>query len=682
MRRASLAAALSTAALVAGGAGPASAAPTPRCDPLDQAACLLPWPNDYFTRQDRSSATGRRLALTADQMPRNAQGVAIDPEPYNASDGFSPGQTIVTKVPGLDNAQAFARSALVPQTDLARTYDPDQRVVVIDARTGERHLIWAELDSNASSDRDRLLLVHPAVNWREGHRYVVALRNLRGAEGSLLEPGPAFRTFRDRLPSRDRDVRRRRGHMERIFRKLRRAGIERDDLYLAWDFTVATARTLASRALSIRDRAFAELGDHNLGDRRVDGSPPPFRITRIIDFTPQENPGVARRVEGTVTVPCFLDQRGCPPGSRFSLHRRGLPVRLEGNMHERRWICLVPRGASATHPAKPVIYGHGLLGSAEEVAGLGPFAALGNAVMCATDWTGFSSEDVPNVLSVLQDLSRFPTMVDRTQQGFLDFLFLGRLLLHPGGVATAPPFQDAAGHSLIDHTRLYYAGGSQGGILGGALTALAPDFDRAALIVGGMNYSLLLQRAVPFDQFAAILKPAYPSDLERQLVLSMIQVLWDRGEANGYAWHMTRDPYRNTPRHTVLLHEAFGDHQVANVAAEVEARTIGLRLRTPAVDPGRSADREPYYGIRPIPELPWHGSALVVFDIGPLRAGGLGTPTPPAANLPNRLGVDPHGVAPREPAAALQYFAFLAPDGVFVDTCGPHPCYAAGWTGP
>ena len=49
----------------------------------------------------------------------------------------------------------------------------------------------------------------------------------------------------------------------------------------------------------------------------------------------------------------------------------------------------------------------------------------------------------------------------------------------------------------------------------------------------------------------------------------MIQMLWDRGEANGYAWHMTSDPYANTPLHTVLLHEAFGDHQVANVATEV-----------------------------------------------------------------------------------------------------------------
>jgi hypothetical protein len=57
---------------------------------------------------DRSSATGRRLALTADQMPRNAQGVPIDPGPTTRRTAFSPGQTIVTKVPGLDNAQAFA----------------------------------------------------------------------------------------------------------------------------------------------------------------------------------------------------------------------------------------------------------------------------------------------------------------------------------------------------------------------------------------------------------------------------------------------------------------------------------------------------------------------------------------------------------------------------------------------
>ena len=665
--------------VVAVGAAPASAAP--RCDPIDPAACLLPFPNDHFTRADDDTATGRRLALQTGQMPRNKDGVPIDPEPYNASDGFSPGQIVVTKVPGLDSQAAFDRSGLVPQTDLARAYDEDQPVVVIDTHTGERHLIWAELDANATQDAARALLVHPAVNWREGRRYVVALRRLRDAAGARLKPTAAFRTLRDRLPSRSRAVRERRHHMERVFRDLRRAGIGRDELYLAWDFTVASQDTLASRMLSIRDRAFAQLGDHDLGDLRVEGVAPRFRIDSVDEFTPQQDPNLVRRVQGTVTVPCFLDQPGCPPGSRFALDRRGLPVALEGNTRDARLICLVPRSASPDRPARPLIFGHGLLGSAEEVRGLGVLAQASNAVICATDWTGFSREDLPNVASVLGDLSGFPSLPDRTQQGFLDFLFLGRVLIHPDGLGSDPRFQQGGG-SLVDGSRLYYAGGSQGGILGGALTAIAPDFERAALIVPGMNYSLLLTRAVPFDQFAAVLYPAYPSELERPLILSLVQILWDRGEANGYAWHMTRDPYPDTPRHTVLLHEAFGDHQVANVATEVEARTIGARLRTPALDPGRSLDVEPFYGIRPIREYPYDGNALVVFDIGPPRPGGLGTPPAPATNLPPRLGRDPHGVTPFALPAAVHYLEFLKPDGAFVDSCGPSPCYAAGWTGP
>src|SRR5213083_549879 len=76
------------------------------CDRLDDAACLLPFPNDAFTRGDRSTKTGRRLALKASQMPRNVQGKPIDPAPYNAFDGFSPGSTVLTKVKGLDTPAA------------------------------------------------------------------------------------------------------------------------------------------------------------------------------------------------------------------------------------------------------------------------------------------------------------------------------------------------------------------------------------------------------------------------------------------------------------------------------------------------------------------------------------------------------------------------------------------------
>ena len=53
-----------------------------------------------------------------------------------------------------------------------------------------------------------------------------------------------------------------------------------------------------------------------------------------------------------------------------------------------------------------------------------------------------------------------------------------------------------------------------------------------------------------------------------------------------------------------MLFEAFGDHQVANVATEVMARTIDAELRVPALAPGRSPDVQPFWGIDTDGRLP------------------------------------------------------------------------------
>ena len=71
-----------------------------RCDFLDKSVCLFPFPNDDFTKADKSTATGKRLNLNKDSMPANKGGVHIDPTDQNRADGFSPGNLIVTHVPG------------------------------------------------------------------------------------------------------------------------------------------------------------------------------------------------------------------------------------------------------------------------------------------------------------------------------------------------------------------------------------------------------------------------------------------------------------------------------------------------------------------------------------------------------------------------------------------------------
>src|SRR5262249_24267625 len=258
------------------------------------------------------------------------------------------------------------------------------------------------------------------------------------------------------------------------------------------------------------------------------------------------------------------------------------------------------------------------------------------------------------------DLSGFPTIADRLQQGILDTLFLGRLMIRSDGLVSDPAFQ-GQGMPVIDTRELFYDGNSEGGIMGGAATAVSQDWTRAVLGVPGMTYSTLLQRSTDWDTYKAVFAPAYPDPTDHALITDIIQMLWDRGEANGYAQHLTRNPYQNTPTHEVLIDEAFGDHQVANVATEVEARSLGARAHRPALPPGRPPPRHQLWGIEEIEGSSFDGSAIVVWDSG--------TPAPPTGNVPPRDGADPHGFPRASKEAREQKSEFLKRDGRVVDVC-------------
>jgi hypothetical protein len=275
----------------------------------------------------------------------------------------------------------------------------------------------------------------------------------------------------------------------------------------------------------------------------------------------------------------------------------------------------------------------------------------------------------------------------------LNTLLLGRLMIHPQGFTSSPVFHtdpdDLSSPSTIKTKRLYYNGNSQGGILGGAITAVAPDFTRASLGVPAMNYSVLLQRSIDFDTYSAILDPFYPSAMTQAISLSVIQMLWDRSEANGYAHRMTSKTLPNTPPHEVLLNVAFGDHQVTTWQADVEARTIGARAHKPVVYEGRWPGVKPLWGIPRIKKYPFEGSAIVYWDSGPLRidpmsSEEIGTNPPPIENLPNRSGEDPHGHPRAAPAEQEMVSDFLQPNNKshITNTCKPDACFADGFLGP
>ena len=82
---------------------------------------------------------------------------------------------------------------------------------------------------------------------------------------------------------------------------------------------------------------------------------------------------------------------------------------------------------------------------------------------------------------------------------------------------------------------------------------------------------------------------------------------------------------------------SYGDHQVANVATEAEARTIGAPLRQPALDANRlpAGYAEPFFDLPTLGDLAGPaaaGSGMFVWDIGPKRDEGgtiFGTDPPP-----------------------------------------------------
>jgi hypothetical protein len=655
-------------------------------------------------------------------MPEDKVGLPVDAAPYDDLDGFSPGSTILVHVRGLDTEQALASNDIVSEGDMSAYSEPDQRMVVYDAATGKRWPIWVEVDVTDSSPDDTLLMIHPSVNFLPDTRYIVALRNLRTASG---EPIPAPASFAQYVDGTAAASDPRRAHMQELLYDLSAVGVNSKSLYLAWDFTVASSQDMTDSLLSMRNTAFAQLGDTNLASGVISGHAPAFSVASVENRTPAQDPDIAREVVLNVTVPCFIFP-SCTltptpittPGGPLaplvaaadkadpSLYLiRGTPDVGTGVFVERdptspysapiqnpvsyqaRVVCNIPWAAYKS-PARISLYGHGLLGTPFEVnaSDVETMSETHDIVFCATDWLGMADGDIPNTVVSLLDLSNFPTLIDRLQQGILDQLVVGQALVAKGGLFTNPDFQ-SDGHPVYDPSHLYYDGNSMGGIYGATLMALEPDIRHGVLGVPGMDFNLLIYRSSDYYSvfgsygLDTAYDMAYPQSSTRLIGLDLVQMLWDRADPDGFVTHLTGDPLPDTPSHQVILTMAYGDHQVANVATETEARSAGIPIVSPALAPGRSPDPEPLWGLDPLTTFPYDGSALVVFDSGPVRVVDgqtEGTGPPPDSDTPPQAGVDPH----ESPRAAVcdqeQKSAFLEPDGMVTEPCGGPPYSAPG----
>ena len=646
------------------------------CDITQPALCLFPFPSDFFTRQDSATPTGKRVNFDPRAMPVNQDGAVLDPVEHNRNDGFSIGPTLVTYVEGLD-LEATGAATII---DMGMSLDSDAPIQLINAETGERQLIWAEIDQVAQGDEPQALMIRMAKSLENGQRYIVVLQNLRDAADEPIEAEDAFKVYQEGAPSDIPELESRRDHFESLFASLDDYGIERDTLYLTWDFTTASTENTTVRALHMRDTSLSNLS----------GAAPAVTISSVVNNTPAENENIAREIEGTFTVPNFMDNPAAAPGSNINYNSSdpdALPAQFNGDATvEVPFICTISQAAlldaaDGDTDTQAVVVGHGLFGNRYTARSVGFGAEITNAMFCAVDWWGMSDQDVGNAFLQLSNLSLFSQMPDRLHQAFLNKIFLSELMVNAGGFQALPEFQDEAGNILFRTGNVQYNGISMGSVYGGALSALSPHFDYSVLDLAGMNWANIIRRGNIWSLYAIAYEPAYPDRLVQALGFSLIQMIWDRADSNGYANHITRNPLPGSKLSRVLIQSPIGDQILTETAAELMQRSLGAQRHNPSIVEGRHIAVEPFIDIEPITTYPFEGNAVMHWDSGPFPIDGHdGTPLQRPENLPRNLGYDTHGM-PIGQAAAWEQKATFWRTGQVINVCGAQPCYGDGYDG-
>jgi hypothetical protein len=533
-------------------------------DPMVPTQAGYPFPSSVYLVDDATTPTKKHVQFRPTTLPVIGGEYTV-PLPFARSDGFSAGSAVLTHLPG-------ATSTGLPTQDfdgLSLSVTTKSPTILLEVNAdGSFRLMphFAELDRSTYADpAEQTFIMRPVERLKDATRYIVAIRHVVDKDGKPLAPNPVFQALRDGTASSDASVAPRRALYQNILDNLQVAGIDPKDLQLAWDYSTASRDNNTRDMIAMRDAALAVVGAQG----------PEYTITAV---TEAPNQWIARRIEGTFHAPLYLT--AAVPGSRINRGPDGLP--LQNGFADYPFLVQIPNSvATGTAPAAVLQQGHGLLGSRNEARD-GMFARFADEkkyVTIAIDMTGFAHDDVGIAENVIQeDIGNFLGLVEPQHQGFINELLAMRMMI---GRFVNEPKAQYNGHSVIDPMHRYYRGDSQGGIMGATYMAISTDVTRGYLGEPGMPYNMLLNRSHDFDGYMFLIRQAYPTPREPQLLLGLMQMLWDRSEPDGYAPYLSHDMLPNTPKHAVIINDAIGDFQVTPLGAHILARAVGAQNLKP-----------------------------------------------------------------------------------------------------
>jgi hypothetical protein len=564
---------------------------------------LTAFPDDYYTVDDPTRATGLRVAFD----PAAETWIAATPKSFQSTyddlstlDGWGTNAGIVLRF-----------SAPVANLPSGATSVQSPAVLLVDLDTPQAERVPFELQP---TDEGQSVILWPMRPLRPGHRHgVLVTRQWLAQDGGCIAPSAALR-----LALTGHSLGARMQRLEpRLHELLEKTQVAVADVSAAVVFT--TQRTTDVSVAVAQDVAGRK-----------------FAWKQAMQCQALEK---YRLCNGTFLAHDYTDGR---------VVKDGKPV-AEYELQVAAWLPLKAQGLMPT-----VVFGHGLGGDRTQAEALGDLAAPEGIATVAIDAVGHGQHPGAVQGSKLQTVFGFfgvnvatqgvdaLALRDHWRQSTYDKLQLLQLLKQAGDL-------DGDGQADVRTDQLMYLGVSLGGIMGPELLALSPDLRLGVLSVPGGRVSSII--ADPNGQFAAIvyaLKPDGTTDGDVDRYFPALQTLIDAGDAASYAPFVLRDrlPGSGVAVPSLLLGMVIGDDTVPNSANRALARAFDVPLIAPVL--------QPVGLIPPAPATPFSGNVaggqatagLFQFD----RITRIGNTVPEKAE---------HGNMPRSQEALTQDLHFV-----------------------
>lgn len=466
----------------------------------------------------------------------------------------------------------------------------------------------------------------PGVVLPPGVRHAAVLtRQVRTAEGRPLVAAPELKRILD-LPRRQRTLAAEQLYGDAGESLVTRRVVGRNEIAALAVFTTSD-RVLEMAAL--RDRLhrepapqlligsdaaapytsaiFAHAGTPSLGDWL--GTPE--RDDRGRDWPGGDNPGgmphdaIGVVASGTFIAPSFLRR-----GGGFAVDSGSGAAHLTEPDAKVPVTIVLPREPPPPAGYPVVVHGHGLsnhrgsmFGVANELARAG-FAMVGiddvlhgarqGIVDVMNNYPGpYQGPDgIPDgvgfPITFFAGFGDFVAIRDNFRQTVLDHVSLVRLIQNPELDLSLLATEEVVSPHL-DPDRIYWSGGSLGGIVGTMVLAVEPEIRAGALQVPGASFLQLIttQSAELAPLVATLTRVLFSIDDIEAIdpfhpVATLLASVTEPGDPIAYAPHVIDDPIvSGRAPADVLVTYALHDEVLPNVATEALIRALGLELAEP-----------------------------------------------------------------------------------------------------